>query len=160
MQLRVTALYLIRLFHLAPHHRNLQIQARISRPRGRRSHSAASTNATLAESSSGTAARTKTAIIGRMGLEGLRRHRREILDSAARHGVRHVRVFGSVARGDDHENSDVDFLVDVEPGRTLLDVIAFEQDVQQLLGRHVDVLTDGGLSPYLQHRILAEATSL
>jgi predicted nucleotidyltransferase len=95
-----------------------------------------------------------------MGLERLRRHRREILDSAARHGVRHVRVFGSVARGDDHENSDVDFLVDVEPGRTLLDVIAFEQDVQQLLGRRVDVLTDGGLSPYLQHRILAEAASL
>jgi predicted nucleotidyltransferase len=69
-------------------------------------------------------------------------------------------VFGSVARGDDHETSDVDFLVDVEAGRTLLDVIAFEQDVQRLLGRNVDVLTAGGLSPYLQHRILAEAASL
>jgi predicted nucleotidyltransferase len=74
--------------------------------------------------------------------------------------MRDVRVFGSMARGDDHENSDVDFLVDVEPGRTLLDVIAFEQDVQQLLGRNVEVLTDGGLSPYLQQRILAEAASL
>jgi len=69
-------------------------------------------------------------------------------------------VFGSIARGDDHENSDVDFLVDVEPGRTLLDVIAFEQDVQQPLRRNVDALTDGGLSSYLQHRILAEAASL
>jgi len=95
-----------------------------------------------------------------MGLELLRQYRREILDVAARRGVRNVRVFGSVARGDDHENSDVDFLVDVEPGRTLLDVIAFEQDVQELLGRHVEVLTDGGLSPYLQRRILAEAASL
>jgi uncharacterized protein len=97
---------------------------------------------------------------GDVGMESLRQYRHEILDAAARHGVRDVRVFGSIARGDDHENSDVDFLVDVEPGRTLLDVIAFEQDVQQLLGRNVDVLTDGGLSPYLQQRILAEAASL
>ena len=95
-----------------------------------------------------------------MGLASLRRFRREIPDAAARHGVRNVRVFGSIARGDDHENSDVDFLVGVEPGRTLLDVIAFEQDVQQLLGRNVDVLTDGGLSPYLQRRIVTEAASL
>jgi len=95
-----------------------------------------------------------------MGLVSLRRFRREILDAAARHGISNVRVFGSIARGDDHENSDVDFLVDVEAGRTLLDVIAFEQDVQQLLGRNVDVLTDGGLSPYLQRRILTEAALL
>jgi len=95
-----------------------------------------------------------------MGLESLRRYRREILDAAARHGARNVRVFGSLARGDDQEKSDVDFLIDVEPGRTLLDVIAFEQDVQQLLGRNVEVLTVGGLSPYLQRRILAEAASL
>ncbi|HKC54935.1 MAG TPA: nucleotidyltransferase family protein [Vicinamibacterales bacterium] len=95
-----------------------------------------------------------------MGLESLRRYRGEILDVAARHGARNVRVFGSVARGDDHEGSDVDVLIDVEPGRTLLDVIALEQDLQQLLGRNVEVLTDGGLSPYLQQRILAEAASL
>jgi predicted nucleotidyltransferase len=71
-----------------------------------------------------------------------------------------VRVFGSTARGDDRQDSDVDFFVDVEPGRTLLDVIALEQDLQQLLGRNVQVLNDGGLSPYLQQRILAEAASL
>ncbi len=100
------------------------------------------------------------AIMGTMGLESLRRYRGEILDVAARHGARNVRVFGSVARGDDHEGSDVDVLIDVEPGRTLLDVIALEQDLQQLLGRNVEVLTDGGLSPYLQQRILAEAASL
>ena len=79
---------------------------------------------------------------------------------AARHGARNIRVFGSVARGDDHSDSDLDLLVDVEPGRTLLDVIALEQDLQELLGRRVDVLTEGGLSPYLQERILAEAASL
>lgn len=123
-------------------------------------NSDASTHLTLAErfiTSDGT---KQDGYHGRMGLEVLRRLRREILDSAARHGVSNVRVFGSVARGDDHETSDVDFLVAVEAGRTLLDVIAFEQDVQRLLDRNVDVLTAGGLSPYLLHRILAEAASL
>ena len=95
-----------------------------------------------------------------MALESLRRYRREILAMAARHGARNVRVFGSIARGDDHQESDLDFLVDIEPGRTLLDVIALEQDLQQLLGKKVEVLTEGGLSPYLQQRILAEAATL
>jgi predicted nucleotidyltransferase len=95
-----------------------------------------------------------------MGLESLAHFRREILDLAARHGARNIRVFGSVARGDDRPDSDVDLLVDVEPGRTLLNVIAFEQDLQELLGRRVDVLTEGGLSPYLRERILGEAASL
>jgi uncharacterized protein len=90
----------------------------------------------------------------------LRARRGTILELAARHGVRNVRVFGSFARGDARPNSDVDFLVDVEPGRTLLDVIAFEQALETLLGRTVDVLTDGGLSPYLQQRILAESAAL
>ena len=95
-----------------------------------------------------------------MALESVRRFRREILDLATRHGARNVRVFGSIARGDDRADSDVDFLVDVEPGRTLLDVIGFEQDLHDLLGRKVQVLTDGGLSPHLQQRIVAEAASL
>ena len=82
------------------------------------------------------------------------------LELAARHGARNIRVFGSVARGDDRPDSDVDLLVDVEPGRTLLNVIAFEQDLQELLGRRVDVLTEGGLSAYLRERILGEAASL
>jgi len=95
-----------------------------------------------------------------MPLESVRRFRREILDLAARHGARNVRVFGSVARGDDRADSDIDLLVEVEAGRTLLDVIALEQDLCELLGRNVEVLTDGGLSPYLHQRILAEAASL
>ena len=74
--------------------------------------------------------------------------------------ARNVRVFGSTVRGDDGPKSDVDLLVDVEPGRSLLDVIALEQDLEELLGRRVEVLTDGGLNPYLQERILTEAQAL
>ena len=95
-----------------------------------------------------------------MVLEALRSHHLAILEAAARHGARNVRVFGSTVRGDEGPKSDVDFLVDVEPGRSLLDVIALEQDLEELLGRQVEVLTDGGLSPYLQERILAEAQAL
>jgi len=95
-----------------------------------------------------------------MSLDTLRRLRSEILAIASRHGARNVRVFGSIARGDDHADSDVDLLVDVEPGRTLLDVIALEQDLQQLLGQHVEVLTEPGLSPHLQQQILSEAAAL
>jgi len=95
-----------------------------------------------------------------MVLEALRSRRRAILEAAARHGARNVRVFGSTVRGDAGPSSDVDFLVDIEPGRSLLDVVGLEQDLEELLGRPVEVLTDGGLSPYLQERILAEAQAL
>ena len=95
-----------------------------------------------------------------MSIDELRARRSEILSLAARYGARNVRVFGSVARGDDGADSDIDLLVDIEPGRSLLDVIGFEQDLSELLGRKVEVLTDGGLSPYLQQQILAEAASL
>ena len=73
---------------------------------------------------------------------------------SARHGARNVRVFGSTVRGDAGPQSDIDLLVDVEAGRTLLDLIAFEQDLEDVLGCSVQALTDGGLSPYLQQRIL------
>ena len=95
-----------------------------------------------------------------MPIDTLHAHRRAVLELATRHGARNVRVFGSMARGDARPDSDVDLLVDIEPGRTLLDVIALEQDLEELLGRPVQVLTDGGLSPYLQARILAEAAAL
>jgi hypothetical protein len=86
--------------------------------------------------------------------------RARILDLAVRHGLFNVRVFGSVARGEAGPNSDIDLLVDVESNRTYLDVVAFWQAVQELLGQRVDVLTDGGLSPYLRARIGAEAVAL
>jgi predicted nucleotidyltransferase len=63
-------------------------------------------------------------------------------------------------RGDARPNSDIDLLIEIVPGRTLLDLIALEQDLEELLGHPVDVLTAGGLSPYLQKRILAEAAAL
>jgi len=68
-------------------------------------------------------------------------------------------VFGSTVRGDARPDSDIDIRVEVERGRTLLDVIALEQYLEELLGRAVEVLTDAGLSPYLQQHILIEAAS-
>jgi len=93
-------------------------------------------------------------------IEALRLQRQAILQVAARHGAHNVRVFGSIVRGDDQHDSDVDLLVDVEPGRTLLDIIGLEQDLAELLERDVDVLTDAGLSPYLAKRIRTEAQAL
>jgi uncharacterized protein len=83
-----------------------------------------------------------------------------ILRIAAEHGARNVRVFGSAARGESGPDSDLDLLVELEPGRSLLDHIALCQDLEEMLGRKVDVVVEGGLSPYLQERILAEARPL
>ena len=93
-------------------------------------------------------------------IDSLRARRDEILRLAARHGARNVRFFGSVARGEETPESDVDLLVDMEPGRSLLDLVGLWQDLEDLLHCRVDVLTDGGLSPYLQDRIHAEAVRL
>ena len=86
--------------------------------------------------------------------------RQEILRIAAGHGARNVRLFGSVARGKDHGSSDVDFLVDMEPGRSLLDLIGLGQDLEELLHRKIDVLTDASVHPALRDRILADARPL
>ena len=86
--------------------------------------------------------------------------RDDILRTAARHGARSVRVFGSMMRGESGAASDVDFLVVMEPGRTLLDHVALVQDLEDLLGRHVDVVTEGSLHRSLRERILAEAMPL
>lgn len=83
-----------------------------------------------------------------------------ILERAARHGARNVRLFGSAARGEATVDSNFDFLVDMEKGRTLLDLTGLHQDLEDLLGRHVDVVTERGLSPYMKDRILAEAVPL
>jgi predicted nucleotidyltransferase len=70
-----------------------------------------------------------------MALNSLAPYRQKILDAAARRGARNVRVFGSVARGDDRSDNDIDLLVDVEAGRTLLDVIGLEQNLHEILGQ-------------------------
>lgn len=98
----------------------------------------------------------------RQALAGLdvRRRGDEIRRLAARHGARKVRLFGSVARGDAAPGSDVDLLVEMEPGRSLLDLIALSEELEELLGRKVDVLTDGGVNPHLRERIYTEAVPL
>ncbi|HST33328.1 MAG TPA: nucleotidyltransferase family protein [Solirubrobacteraceae bacterium] len=93
-------------------------------------------------------------------LHGLRGRRDEILGYAANHGARNVRVFGSTARGETRNGSDVDLLVEMDPGRSLLDLVGLWQDLEDLLGAHVDVLSDGGVSPHLRERIYAEAVPL
>jgi predicted nucleotidyltransferase len=93
-------------------------------------------------------------------LDTLRREKKaEILRLAETRGGRNVRVFGSVARGDNGENSDVDFLVEFEMGRTLLDLIGLKLDLQDLLGATVDVVTPNSLR-YIRERVLAEAQPL
>ncbi len=92
--------------------------------------------------------------------ELLREKREDILRIAARHGARNVRVFGSAARGEAKEDSDIDFLVDFEPGRSLLDHAALTVDLEDLLGRKADVVTEGGLYWLLRRRILKEARAL
>jgi uncharacterized protein len=86
--------------------------------------------------------------------------RNEILEIAANHGARNVRLFGSVARGEDRPDSDVDFLVDMEPGRSLLDLVGLGQELEQLLGRKVDVLTEDSVHPAIRERIASEARPL
>ncbi len=93
-------------------------------------------------------------------LENAQLNRQRILDLAAIHGIRHLRVFGSVARGEAGPSSDLDLLVDVEPGRSYLDLVAFWHEIEVVLGYQVDVVTDGGVSPYLRKKIYAEATPL
>ncbi len=83
-----------------------------------------------------------------------------IREVAERHGATHVRVFGSFVRGIQRPDSDLDLLVDLEPGRSLLDLIAIKQDLEDLLGRRVDVATTRSLSPYIRDAVLKEALPL
>jgi uncharacterized protein len=96
-----------------------------------------------------------------MDLNQLLQEKREaILQLAAKHGARNVRVFGSVARHEANEQSDIDFLVDMEPGRSLMDQGGLLMDLRELLGREVDVVTEKGLYWLLRRRILKEARPL
>ena len=96
-----------------------------------------------------------------MDIEDLLREKRiEILEIAARHGAHDVRIFGSVARGDASPDSDIDFLVNIESGRSLLDLGGLLMDLQDLLGREVDVVTEAGLRARIRQRVLSEARPL
>jgi hypothetical protein len=93
-----------------------------------------------------------------MTLDTLRTEKKsEIIRLAEMRGCRNVRVFGSVATGENRPDSDVDFLVDLEPGRNLFDLAGLMADLQDLLGTEVDLATTKGLHPYIRDRVLAEA---
>jgi hypothetical protein len=84
----------------------------------------------------------------------------EILRICARHGARNVRIFGSVARGTADEQSDLDVLVDLDPGRSLFDLGGLLMDLQELLGCRVDVVTEKGLRQRIRQRVVREAVPL
>jgi uncharacterized protein len=86
--------------------------------------------------------------------------REEILKVAARHGARNVRVFGSRARGEGKADSDFDILVTVAEHTSLLEIVAIQQDLEDLLGSSVHVVTEDSISPYLRDRVLKEAVRL
>jgi predicted nucleotidyltransferase len=90
----------------------------------------------------------------------IKQKREEILQIAAHYGGRNVRVFGSVARGESDEQSDIDFLMDMETGRSLLDLGGLLMDLQAAIGRNVDVVTERGLKPRIRDKVLKEAVEL
>jgi predicted nucleotidyltransferase len=93
-----------------------------------------------------------------MALEALLgQKRQDVLRIAGKYGARRVRVFGSVARGEADAESDVDFLVELDPGRSLLDLGGLQFELEALLGRPVDVVTERGLKARIRERVLREA---
>lgn len=95
-----------------------------------------------------------------MKIEQITNKRNEIALIAKQHGATNIRVFGSVARGNADDASDIDFLVDLEKGRSLLDLGGLLIDLQKLLGRPVDVVTEKGLKPRIRERVLSEARAI
>lgn len=89
--------------------------------------------------------------------EALALHRSQIREIALKHGVRDVRVFGSTARGEDTEESDLDLLVEPDTTTSLMDIAAIRLELKQLLGLEIDVLTPGALPDRHRARILEEA---
>lgn len=92
--------------------------------------------------------------------ELLKEKRQDILRLAAAHGARRIRVFGSVARGDADGQSDIDFLVEMASGRSLLDMGGLLMDLQDLLGCQVDVVSVNGLKARIRDRVLREAVAV
>lgn len=86
--------------------------------------------------------------------------RNQVLALAAARGARELRVFGSVARGEDHEGSDIDLLIAMPLGTSLLQIVGLQQEIEDALGMRVDLCTERELHPTLRPRILAEARAL
>ena len=90
----------------------------------------------------------------------LKKKREEILKICAKHGACNVRIFGSVVRGEADSLSDIDILVEFEPGRTLLNHVALWLELEKALGCKVDVVSEKGLKPHIKERVLKEAIFL
>lgn len=93
-------------------------------------------------------------------LDSVKAHRQQILSITNAHGAYNVRIFGSIAKGQDVPGSDLDILSDLAPEKSLLDIVAIKQDLEDLLGFKVDVVTQASLSPYLKSEILKSAVHL
>jgi|SRR6266404_745711 len=92
--------------------------------------------------------------------EKIGQRREEILEIARKRGALDIRVFGSVARGQSTSSSDIDFLVEMEPGRTLFDLGGLNADLEALLGVKVDVVTEKGLDRLIRDQVMTEAVSI
>jgi len=93
-------------------------------------------------------------------LSQLKKNRDVLFAIAKNRGAYNIRVFGSVSREEETVDSDIDFLVSMEKGRSLLDMVGLQQDLTSFLLRNVDVISDDGLNKYLRDRILNKATPL
>lgn len=92
--------------------------------------------------------------------EFVKKNQKKIHEIASSHGAKNIRLFGSLARNEGTQNSDVDLLVSMQPGASLLDIIAIKQDLEELLKRKVDVVTEDSLSPYIREDVFKEAVNL
>ncbi len=92
--------------------------------------------------------------------ENLQKKREDILKIATKYGAFNVRIFGSVARREADAESDIDFLVDMEPGRSLFDLGGLLMELQEILGCNVDVVTENGLRQRIREKVLSEAIPL
>ena len=90
----------------------------------------------------------------------LGKHKETIKAIALRYGVRSIRVFGSFAKGEEDVNSDIDFLVELDPKRSLLDIISLKHEIEDVTGRKVTIVTKAAVSPYLIDQITKEAVRL
>ncbi|MDP8237441.1 MAG: nucleotidyltransferase family protein [Candidatus Erginobacter occultus] len=93
-------------------------------------------------------------------IDRVKEHRDTIISLARRYGITSIRLFGSTARGDDGPGSDLDFLVEMEPGRSLFDLGGFQVDLEEALGCKVDVVTKNGLRERFREEVLQEALPL
>ena len=95
-----------------------------------------------------------------MSLTKLKKYKKEILKIASLHGVKNIKVFGSVARGEQNQNSDIDFVVEMKKGKTILNRIALMQDLKNLLGQEVDVVTYKSLRERIKQDIIKDSVEI